>query len=41
MLMPQMSYLPRRWYDIVYGGMQEDDRTAEEIVDDVISRIRG
>ena len=39
-LAPQMMYLTGRWIDTIYGKGR-DDRSADEIVDDVIGRLNG
>lgn len=42
-LIPQMMYLTRSWSDVTSRTSSEegDGRSAEEIVDGVISRIEG
>ena len=37
-LIPQMSYITKTWVDLV-SGEAEDERTAEEIIDDVLGRL--
>lgn len=37
-MIPQMSYLSRRWLDVKMGW-GDDDSTADEIVDSVIAKI--
>lgn len=39
-LIPQMSYIQSMWTDIVDGGRMPD-RTASEIIDDVVSRLEA
>lgn len=39
-LMPQMMYMSRSWMDVI-SKPREEERDAEEIVDDIISRIGG
>lgn len=39
-LIPQMASLTVRWADLV-DEEREPERTAEEIVDDVIARLEG
>jgi len=42
MYAPQMMYLSNRWYDVAYGARsREREKAAEEIVDDIVSRIEG
>lgn len=38
-LIPQMAYFPKRWDEII--SPRHDDRTADEIVDDVVSRFES
>jgi hypothetical protein len=41
-LIPQMSYLSRGWLESVKDAKRpKRERTAEEIVDDVVSRLEG
>lgn len=37
-LMPQMKYLTTRWAEAM-GYAERDERTAEEIIDDVLGRL--
>lgn len=39
-MIPRMTYYTTRWSDLVYGG-RRDDRTAEEIIDDVAARLES
>ena len=38
---PQMKYLNARWFDTVKSNAEVDNRTADEIVDDVIASLSG
>lgn len=39
-LTPQMMYMTARWYDLVSGKtVSSDDRTADEIADEILSRF--
>jgi len=37
---PQMAYLPKRWVEI-REMMNEPERSADEIIDEVASRLEG
>lgn len=39
-LIPQMASLTQRWADVTNED-REPERTAEEIVDDVVARLEG
>ena len=38
---PQMTYLTDRWIDTVKSNRKADNRTADEIVDDLIASLSG
>lgn len=38
---PQMTYLNVRWVDTLKSKASRDDRSAEQIVDDVIASLSG
>ena len=40
-LAPQMMYPSLRYADVMGWTHQEPDRSAEEIIDDVLSRLEG